>query len=196
MSEAEQELIYEGDVAEQLGLDRKALAKVRAGVQLVQGEDWENGPHRRFMYRASGLKKITAAVAAQQGDTEPEPGVEGMGANGLVGSAEGALVGSKASLTGPVLPVLPKIKVPRVFLARVVNVPRFSKLLECVRVGAETREILRVKVQKNENFKEGMQVPIREALGQGPGVFYYDGVLPKRKGVLPAYGKTNRRKTK
>lgn len=188
MSETTDEtLVYEGDVADQLGLDRKALAKVRQGLDLEKGVDWEHGAHRRLMYRPEGFKKICAAVEREQAHAagaesgaSDEPCIEGEPVGG----------DSVASAPMPVMPrIEPRLKAPEKFEARVVRVPRFPKLLECQ---AESRdeEILRVKVQNNENFKPGMVVPVREALGQGPGVYYYDGVLPKRKGVLPAIRQT------
>lgn len=179
-------LVYEGDVAEQLGLSRKDVARIRRELALVEEVDWCNGPHRRLMLTPVGFQKIVAAVESSRKAEEGAEAVETEEeSENLSAAREGVETGQDGEKMSPKpMPMIPELKVPKKLEARVKRVPKFPKLLECVIEGKDRRRML-VKVQDNKNFVEGMVVPIREAVGQGPGVYYYDGALPKRKGFLP-----------
>lgn len=179
-------LVYEGDVAEQLGLSRKDVARIRRELALVEEVDWCNGPHRRLMLTPEGFKKIVAAVESSRKAEEGAGAVETKEeSENLNGAQDGGETGQdEVKMSPKPMPMMPQLRVPKKLEARVKRVPRFPKLLECVIEGKDRRRML-VKVQDNKNFVEGMVVPIREAVGQGPGVYYYDGALPKRKGFLP-----------
>lgn len=167
------EAVYEGDVAEQLGLTRKALARVRGGLDLVMGVDWVHGPHRRLMLTPVGVRKIEAAVLkAGNGAEIGENGAEG----GDLPSAGVLLKNLNAG----------RVRAPGRGTARIWRVSGFPKVLECEMGSGDDLRRIRVRVQDNRNFVVGMEIPVREAVGQGPGMYYFDGVLPRRPGVLPA----------
>ena len=168
------DLIYEGDVADQLGLDRKELARVRKGLDLAKETDWAYGAHRRLMLTPDGVKKIVAAVEMASGEAARAAAlVMPQTAKG----AENDAVSSNECAFEPVTPIE--------VVAVVLRVPAFSKLMVCQLEG----ESINVRVQDNKNFKQGMRVPVREAVGSDR-IWYYNGPMPKRHGVLPGYDNT------
>lgn len=171
-----EKLVYEGDIAEQLGLSRKDVARLRKELDLIEEVDWCNGPHRRLMLTESGFKKIIAATEQGGGESARSEG----GAVDEPGAVDGS---AERSYDAP-MPVLPELRVPKKLEARVRRVPKFRKLMECT-LETDEKPVVQVRVQNNENFTAGMVVQIREAVGQGAGVYYYDGTLPRRKGILP-----------
>lgn len=199
-------VVFEGDVAAQLGLSRATIKQLRDSIPLEHGTHWKRGSNNRIYLKPAGIALVQAAAKniPPPENTDPDP-VEGplvtdlsenhapletaCAAAGEAGDCEGG-IGARTEETGQNDAAMPGVEQkkpfmvvkPRVVVARVRRQMRNRFILECE--SDEVEGVLRVRVRDNRKWRAGMRLRVREPLGYGAKVWLLEGRSPRGKGQM------------
>jgi hypothetical protein len=184
-------LIYEEDVAMQLGVPRARVSELRKELGLERGPEWRYGKNNRVYLTLAGVTKVMEALeksAEQEPPSENEqkcPSGASLGEDADKETCEDKNPSPVEDLAGPARnlaaddkPSPSPLPFP-VVDAVVKSVPKQKRVLVCEVAGEE--QLIRALCRDNRNFIPGMQVKLRKPVDV-VGLWYFEGKAPRRRG--------------
>lgn len=144
----------EADLSRLTSISRDDLRRLREKME--RGKDWTGGNGTPVVITAAGLERLRCLLAEK---------AAGEAAEALTSASEAVKQGTAFDEL-----VVLKVKTPRVVLARKKD-------------ARPEDPPVRVMVKNSRNFVPGMELPRCQASARFPGLYFYHGGLPRRRGI-------------